>query len=49
MSKNPSCVPVFPQREKMVLIAVCARAGVIVLVAVVIAVYSVRRMSYGNR
>ncbi|XP_067110380.1 sortilin [Osmerus mordax] len=36
-------------REKMVLIAVCVGAGVIVLVAVSIAVYSVRRMSYGNR
>jgi hypothetical protein len=37
------------QREKMLLIVVCVGSGIVILVAVAAAVYTVRRMGYGNR
>ncbi|XP_042155924.1 sortilin [Oncorhynchus tshawytscha] len=36
-------------REKMLLIVVCVGSGIVILVAVAAAVYTVRRMGYGNR
>lgn len=40
---------VFFQRERLVLILVCAGAGVIVVVAVISAVFAVKRVVYRNR
>lgn len=37
------------QRERLVLILVCAGAGVVVLIAVISAIFAVRRVVYRNR
>lgn len=37
------------QRERLVLILVCSGAGVVVLIAVISAIFAVRRVVYRNR